>query len=93
MTLINLGSLRQYGDAELLSMLAGAGLLDDFNEGMLICASCGAHLNSENIGVVVYDGSRMGFRKGLASCRDEGCVDELVGGRVPSVFVRPNTKK
>jgi hypothetical protein len=91
--LISLGRLRPLEGAELLARLAGAGLLKDFNDGALFCASCGAQLDSQSVGVIVYDDSRKGFRKGLASCRDEKCIDELITGNVPSVFERPNDKK
>jgi hypothetical protein len=91
--LISLKRLRPLEGSELISRLDGAGLLKDFNDGALFCASCGAHLDNQNIGVIIYEDRRKGFRKGLASCRDEKCIDELITGRIPSVFERPNDKK
>jgi hypothetical protein len=85
--------VRPITGTELISRLAAVGLREDFEAGELYCASCGAQLNNDNVGFLTYDDSRKGFRKGLASCVNEECFDELVGGKIPNVFVRPNSAR
>lgn len=88
-----MSQVRAIRGTELISRLSATGLLEDFEAGELYCASCGCLLDSQNIGFVTYDDHRRGFRKGLACCLNDNCLDELVGGKIPSVFERPNIPK